>query len=98
MKHHIKLIYNDDGVLTPVDGEFDKNLIDVGDICVFSIPDNTDITCIAALDENAVCADCVFDNSEYTCSGTDSFRCTRLGTSRNTGISYVPTDMILEDL
>ena len=30
MKHHIKLVYNDDSVLSPVDGEFDKNIINVG--------------------------------------------------------------------
>ena len=98
MKHHIKLVYNDDGVLSPVDGEFGKNLINVGDICVFSIPDNKEIICIASPDESAVCTDCVFDNSEYTCSGVDSFRCARLGTSRQTGISYVPIDMLMEGI
>lgn len=95
MKHHIKLVYNDDGVLAPVDGEFDK--IKVGDTCVFTIPDNKEITCIASSDPAAVCANCFFDNSEYSCSGADAFCCSYYS-YQQPGISYVPTDMILEGL
>lgn len=98
MKHHIKLVYDDDGSLSPVDGEFEKNLINVGDICVFSIPDNKEIRCIASLDEAAVCTDCVFEHSKYSCSGAASFRCYALEDYNRPGISYVPIDMLLESV
>lgn len=97
MKHHIKLVYGDDGVLSPVDGDMDKHLIKVGDTCVFTIPDNKEITCIASPDPDAVCTACAFYNSKNTCSGFDHF-CCGYRDYRMTGISYVPTDMILEDL
>jgi hypothetical protein len=97
MKHHIKLVYLDDGVVSPVDREFDMDRIKVGDTCVFTTPDNKEITCIASPDEDAVCADCVFYYSKYSCSGVDDF-CCRYIDSQRPGISYVPIDRILEDL
>ena len=97
MKHYIKLVYEDDGAVSPVEGEFDKNLIKVGDTCVFITPDNKEITCIVSPDEDAVCANCVFDHSKYTCTGADTFRCSYYDYQRP-GVSYVPTDIILEGL
>lgn len=98
MKHHIKLVYEDDGSVSPVDGEFYKNLINVGDVCVFSTPDNKEIRCIASLDEGAVCNNCVFEHSKYPCSGATSFRCANIEEYNRPGISYVPIDMLLESV
>jgi hypothetical protein len=97
MKHHIKLVYEDDGVLSPADDKFDMERIKVGDICVFTVPGNGEITCIASPDPDAVCANCAFDYSEYTCSGVDNF-CCRYIDSQHPGLSYVPVGKILEDL